>query len=227
MKKKILLFEPDELFRNTLLEQISLNKDFAVTEVSSFDDVQSQLVKSSFDLLIMGTDTEAYRLSSIGRFIKDAKITSVVLFMIDAETSKTLSFEGSKEKLNFIEKPFRIHHFNRTISTILAKISNLNDVTHKIGPFIFFPLKKIIMLDEKIKVELTGKEVDILKCLISSAGEAVDRDKLLKQVWNYSSDVTTHTLETHIYRLRQKLEADPSIPRLIISQAGGFSIRTL
>ena len=93
--------------------------------------------------------------------------------------------------------------------------------------FIFFPLKKIIMLGEKIKVELTGKEVDILKCLISSAGEAVDKDKLLKQVWNYSSDVTTHTLETHIYRLRQKLEADPSIPRLIISQAGGFSIRTV
>ena len=227
MKKKILLFEPDELFRNTLLEQISLNKDFAVTEVSSFDDVQSQLVKSSFDLLIMGTDTETYPLSSIGKFIKDAKITSVVLFMIDPETSESLSFEGSKEKHNYIEKPFRIHHFNKTISTILAKISNLNDVTHKIGPFIFFPLKKIIMLDEKIKVELTGKEVDILKCLISSAGEAVDRDKLLKQVWNYSSDVTTHTLETHIYRLRQKLEVDPSIPRLIISQGGGFSIRTL
>ena len=227
MKKKILLFEPDELFRNTLLEQISLNKDFAVTEVSSFDDVQYQLVKSSSDLLIMGTDTETYRLSSIGRFIKGAKITSVVLFMIEAETSEVSSFDESKEKHYFIEKPFRIHHFNKTISTILAKISNLNDVTHKIGPFIFFPLKKIIMLDEKIKVELTGKEVDILKCLISSAGEAVDRDKLLKQVWNYSSDVTTHTLETHIYRLRQKLEADPSIPRLIISQAGGFSIRKL
>ena len=116
---------------------------------------------------------------------------------------------------------------NKKISTIFAKISNLNDVTHKIGPFIFFPLKKVIMLDEKIKVELTGKEVDILKCLLSAAGEAVDKDKLLKQVWNYSSDVTTHTLETHIYRLRQKLEADTSIPRLIISQAGGFSIRTL
>ena len=227
MKKKILLLEPDDLFRNTLLEQISLNKDFDVTEVSCFDDVQYQLVKSSFDLLIMGTDTKTYRLSSIGRFIKGAKITSVVLFMIGAETSETLSFEGSKEKHNFIEKPFRIHYFNKTISTILAKISNLNDVTHKIGPFIFFPLKKIIILDEKIKVELTGKEVDILKCLISSAGEAVDRDKLLKQVWNYSSDVTTHTLETHIYRLRQKLELDPSIPRLIISQGGGFSIRTL
>ena len=83
------------------------------------------------------------------------------------------------------------------------------------------------MLDEKIKVELTEKEVDILKCLLSAGEEAVDRDKLLKQVWNYNSDVTTHTLETHIYRLRQKLEIDPSMPRLIVSKSGGFKIRSL
>ena len=68
MKKKILLFEPEELFRNTLLEQISLNKDFDVIEVSGFDDAQYQLEKSSFDLIIMGTDTKNYRISSIGRF---------------------------------------------------------------------------------------------------------------------------------------------------------------
>ena len=66
-----------------------------------------------------------------------------------------------------------------------------------------------------------------MKCLISSGEEGVDRDTLLKQVWNYSSDVTTHTLETHIYRLRQKLEIDPSIPRLIISKGGGFKILSL
>ena len=60
MKKKILLFEPDELLRNTLLEQISLNKDFEVTGVSSFEDVRNQLNKSTFDLIIMGTDRKAY-----------------------------------------------------------------------------------------------------------------------------------------------------------------------
>ena len=91
----------------------------------------------------------------------------------------------------------------------------------------FFPLKKIMMLGDKKKVDLTEKEVDILKCLIGSGKEIVDKDKLLKQVWNYSSDVTTHTLETHIYRLRQKLEIDSSIPRLIISEGGGFTIRSV
>ena len=224
MKKKILLFEPDGLLKNTLLDQVSLNKDFEINEVSDLKAIQYQLNKSSFDLIIMGTDKEAYSLCSIGKFIKEVKITNIILFMIEARTSETSSFIERTEKHYFIEKPFRINHLNKKISTILAKISNSHEVTYKIGPFIFLPLKRILMLGEKIKVELTEKEVAILKCLISSSGEAVDKDTLLKQVWNYSPNVTTHTLETHIYRLRQKLEIDASIPRLIISKDGGFKI---
>jgi len=224
MKKKILLFEPDGLLKNTLLDQVSLNKDFEISEASDLKAIQYQLKNSSFDLIIMGTDKEAYSLYSIGQFIKEAEISNIVLFMIDAQFSETSFFGESTEKHYFIERPFRIHHLNKKISTILAKISNSNEVTHEIGPFIFLPLKKILMLGRKIKVELTEKEVAILKCLISSGEEAVDRDTLLKQVWNYSPDVTTHTLETHIYRLRQKLEIDASIPRLIISKDGGFTI---
>jgi DNA-binding response OmpR family regulator len=224
MKKKIILFEPDGLLKYTLLDQISLNRDFEINEVSDLTDIQYLLKKSSFDLIIMDTNREAYSLSSIRRFIKEAEITNIVLFMIEAQISETSLFRKSTEKHYFIEKPFRIHHLNKKISTILAKISNSNEVTHEIGPFIFLPLKKLLMLGEKTKVELTEKEVAILKCLISSGEGAVDRETLLKQVWNYSPDVTTHTLETHIYRLRQKLEIDASIPRLIISKDGGFMI---
>ena len=224
MKKKIILFEPDGLLKNTLLEQISLNRDFEINEVSDLTDIQYLLKKSSFDLIIMGTNREAYSLSSIRQFFKKTEVSNIVLFMIEPQISEASFLGGSTKKHYFIERPFRIHHLNKKISTILAKISNSNEVTHEIGPFIFLPLKKILMLGEKTKVELTEKEVAILKCLISSGEEAVDRDTLLRQVWNYSPDVTTHTLETHIYRLRQKLEIDASIPRLIISKDGGFKI---
>ena len=227
MKKKILLFEPDDLLRNTLTDQLSPNKDLEIHGSGNFEDVQYQLRKSSFDLIIMGTDREAFCLCSIGRFIKEIKIKNRILFMIAPGTKGASSFKESKEKHYFIEKPFKIQHLNKKISIILAKISNSNEITHKIGPFMFFPQKKVIMLGDKTKVELTEKEVDILKCLIRSGEEIVDKDKLLKQVWNYSSDVTTHTLETHIYRLRQKLEIDSSIPRLIISKGGGFTIRAV
>ena len=227
MNKRILLFEPDGLLRKTLLEQILLHKEFHVAEASSFEDIKYQLTKSSFDLIIINTDREAYRLSSIVQFIKENEIANIVLFMTEPQISETSSFGESTEKHYFIERPFRIQYLNKKISTILAKISNSTEVTHKIGPFIFFPLKKIITLDDEAKIELTEKEVGILKCLISYGEEGVDRDTLLKQVWNYSSDVTTHTLETHIYRLRQKLEIDPSIPRLIISKGGGFKILSI
>ena len=226
MNKRILLFEPDGLLRKTLLEQILLNKEFHVAEASSFEDIKYQLTKSSFDLIIISTDREAYGLSSIRQFIEENEVTNIVLFMTEPQISETFSFEESKEKHYFIKRPFRIQYLNKKISTILAKISNSTEITHKIGPFIFFPLKKLIILDDETKIELTEKEVGILKSLTSSGEEAVDRDTLLKQVWNYSSDVTTHTLETHIYRLRQKLEIHPSIPRLIISEGGGFKIRS-
>ena len=227
MKKKILLFEPDTLLRNTLLEQLSLNKDLEINGSGNIEDVQYQLKKSSFDLIIMGTDRESFCLASIGSFIKETKIKNRVLFMIASGTRGASSIKKSKEKHYFIEQPFKIRHLSKKISIILAKISNSNEITHKIGPFIFYPLKKVIVLGDKTKVELTEKEVDILKCLINSGEEIVDKDKLLKQVWNYSSDITTHTLETHIYRLRQKLEIDSSITRLIISKGGGFTIRSV
>ena len=225
MKKRILLFEPNELIRNNLLEKITLKKNFEVVDTDSLENVELQLEKSNFELLIMGTNQGLYSLTSLRQFVEGAKITNLILFMVQAECVDD-SFSSDKlTKQHFIEKPFRIENFYKTIFTTLAKISNSKDMTHKIGPFTFFPSKKFIIFGDNKKIELTEKEVDILKCLISSGDKAVDRDELLKQVWNYSSDVTTHTLETHIYRLRQKLEIDSSIPRLIISQGGGFRIR--
>ena len=90
--------------------------------------------------------------------------------------------------------------------------------------FVFFPEKKVIKFNDQPDIELTEKEVGILKCLLSHGEEPVDRKKLLKQVWNYNPGVTTHTLETHIYRLRQKLEISPSAPRIIVSEGGGFKL---
>ena len=131
----------------------------------------------------------------------------------------------SSATVNFGFSPLDAYSFiNESTKFVLAKISGSSDVSYRIGPFVFFPEKKVIKFDDQTNIELTEKEVSILKCLLSHGEEPVDRKKLLKQVWNYNLDVTTHTLESHIYRLRQKLETDPSIPRLIISEGGGFKI---
>ena len=74
------------------------------------------------------------------------------------------------------------------------------------------------------KVRLTEKETAILKYLYRAEQKVITRDVLLEEVWGYNSGVTTHTLETHIYRLRQKIEKDPSNARLLVTESGGYKL---
>ena len=227
MKKKILFFEPNFELRTVLLDQIIINKDFDVIQSNSLEDVKSHIEQSPVDLLIMGEDVGPHSLSLLLKFIKEINFTNKILFIKDGDSGEISSFEGFTNSHHVIEKPFRIQFFIKKIDFVLAKISGSSDVSYRIGPFVFFPENKVIKFNDQHDIELTEKEVSILKCLLSHGEESVDREKLLKQVWNYNLGVTTHTLESHIYRLRQKLETDPSIPRLIISEGGGFKINQI
>ena len=227
MKKKILFFEPNAVLRTALLDQIILNKNFDVIQSKSLHDVESHIEQSPVDLLIMGEDGGTHSLSSIMEFVEKIGFTNKILFIKNGDSGEISSFEDFTNNHHVIEKPFRVQFFIKKIDFVLAKISGSSDVSYRIGPFVFFPEKKVIKFDDQTNIELTEKEVSILKCLLSNGEEPVDRKKLLKQVWNYNLDVTTHTLESHIYRLRQKLETDPSIPRLIISEGGGFKINQI
>ncbi len=224
MKKKILFFEPNTVLRTALLDQIIINKDFDVIESNSLDDVKLHIEQSPVDLLIIGEDGGSHSLPSIMEFIKEIYFTNKILFIKNGDSGEISSHEDFKNNHHIIEKPFRIQFFIKKIDFVLAKISGSSDVSYRIGPFVFFPENKVIKFNNQPDIELTEKEVSILKCLLSHGEEPVDREKLLKQVWNYNLGVTTHTLESHIYRIRQKLEIDPSIPRLIISEGGGFKI---
>ena len=73
-------------------------------------------------------------------------------------------------------------------------------------------------------MRLTEKETDILRYLYRAGQRPVSREKLLKEVWGYNAGVTTHTLETHIYRLRQKVDPDPLSPAILVTEAGGYKL---
>lgn len=93
----------------------------------------------------------------------------------------------------------------------------------RIGPWRFDPVARLMEDGAGRKVRLTDKEVAIIEHL-RQAGGVVGREALLAEVWGYSSAVTTHTLETHIYRLRRKIEADPSHATLLTTEAGGYRL---
>ncbi len=82
----------------------------------------------------------------------------------------------------------------------------------------------LIHNETKKKIDLTALETSILKYLYRSGANVVGRDILLEEVWGYSAGVTTHTLETHVYRLRQKIESDPFDPKILITKPGGYQL---
>jgi DNA-binding response OmpR family regulator len=98
------------------------------------------------------------------------------------------------------------------------------DVVFAIGPYSFQPASKLLETADGAKVRLTDKETSILKYLYRQGPRTITRDVLLKEVWGYNNRVTTHTLETHIYRLRQKIERDPSHARLLVTDDGGYRL---
>ena len=73
-------------------------------------------------------------------------------------------------------------------------------------------------------ITLTEKEVEILLYLHQQGGTVVSKEELLDAVWNYAKTVETHTLETHIYRLRQKIEDDPSQPKYLKTEEKGYRL---
>jgi DNA-binding response OmpR family regulator len=99
------------------------------------------------------------------------------------------------------------------------------DAYFRIGPYEFRPSAKVLVDDKGKKIRLTEKETSILKYLYRAGEKPVSREELLTEVWGYNAGVTTHTLETHVYRLRQKIEPEPGNASILLTQAGGYRLQ--
>ncbi len=98
-------------------------------------------------------------------------------------------------------------------------------ITRELGPYSFDPgAKRLVERAGARTIRLTEKEVAMLDLLWHAAGRVVPRAALLAQVWGYQSGISTHTLETHVYRLRRKIERDPARAELLITELGGYRL---
>jgi DNA-binding response OmpR family regulator len=80
------------------------------------------------------------------------------------------------------------------------------------------------MINDSIEIRLTDKETEMISYLYFSNSEVVCRDELLHAIWGYNPEVNTHTLETHVYRLRQKIEKNPSKAEIIVTEDSGYRL---
>ena len=151
------------------------------------------------------------------------KMPVIMLTGADAEQDVVEGLDAGAN--DYVAKPFRLGELLARLRAQLRVFDTSEDAVFAVGPYVFRPAAKLLLEPARNrKIRLTDKEVGILKFLYRAAGKPVPRHTLLNEVWGYSSGVTTHTLETHIYRLRQKIEADPSRTRLLLTVAGGYSL---
>lgn len=126
-----------------------------------------------------------------------------------------------------IKKPLRFVQLIAHIRFYIERQLNYDFAPFEIGPYQCMPSSKELIDQQGTHIKLTEKETDILCYLYSAKSQVVTREKLLSEVWGYNSHVTTHTLETHMYRLRKKIELDPSHAEYLITEAGGYKLNLM
>ena len=161
---------------------------------------------------------EAVKLMRKGGF----KAPIIMLTGHDTESDTILGLEAGAN--DYVAKPFKFAVLLARIRAHLRQHEQTDDAVFSIGRYSFRPSAKLMVDEKGAKVRLTEKETAILKYLYRAGDKSVSRDVLLHEVWGYNSGVTTHTLETHIYRLRQKIERDPSNAELLVTEAGGYKL---
>lgn len=222
--RTILLVDDDEDLRDALTEQLSLYEEFEVSsEASATKGVQAAR-NNHVDLLVMDVGLpdmdgrEAVKLLRKGGF----RAPIIMLTGHDTDSDTILGLEAGAN--DYVTKPFRFAVLLARIRAQLRTHEQSEDAVFSVGPYTFKPAQKMLLEENGQKIRLTEKETAIMKYLYRAEEKIIGRDELLEQVWGYNSGVTTHTLETHIYRLRQKIEKDPSNARLLVTEGGGYKL---
>ena len=123
-----------------------------------------------------------------------------------------------------VAKPIRVPELLARLHAVLAVFEASPEAAIPLQGYAFHPASKLLEDSTGQRIRLTEKEAAILLYLHRAGNRAVPRAELLGEVWGYSSAVTTHTLETHIYRLRRKIEPDPQVSRLLLTDEGGYRL---
>ncbi|MEM9277526.1 MAG: response regulator transcription factor [Pseudomonadota bacterium] len=222
--RNILLVDDDDDLREALVEQLALYDEFAViTEASATKGVATARAEH-VDLLIMDVGLpdmdgrEAVKVLRKGGF----KAPIIMLTGHDTDSDTILGLEAGAN--DYVTKPFRFAVLLARMRAQLRTHEQSEDAVFSVGHYTFRPSQKLLTEEDGTKVRLTEKETAIMKYLYRAEQKVIGRDELLEQVWGYNSGVTTHTLETHIYRLRQKIERDPSNARLLVTEGGGYKL---
>jgi DNA-binding response OmpR family regulator len=226
-KRPILVVDDDVALRVTLAEQFAAEQRFAISTAATLDAADAAINDKGarVDAVILDVglpDGNGCDFCAVLRR-EGHKMPIILLTGLNAEEDVVRGLEAGAN--DYVTKPFRFSELFARLRTQLRIFDETADAAFTIGPYIFRPTARTLQdstTDRRSR--LTDKEAAILKYLYRADAKPVAREILMEQVWGYESGVTDHALETHIYRLRQKMEPDPTNPALLLTEGRGYRL---
>ena len=224
IRRRIFLVDDDADLRKTLMDQLMHYREFELLEAATGNDAIRMVRDTHVDLMLLDVGLPDMDGREAVKILRRDGFKSPIILLTghDSDSDEILGLESGAN--DYVTKPFRFSVLLARIRAALRQHDQSEDVVFTIGPYSFQPANKLLEAQDGGKVRLTDKETSILKYLYRQGPKTITRDVLLKEVWGYNNRVTTHTLETHIYRLRQKIERDPSNARLLVTEEGGYRL---
>ena len=221
---RILVVEDDELLSDALCEQFALHKEFEITLAQTAAAALELVLRAKFDLILLSVSLPDQDGRETCKILRRQKVLAPIIMLADAASGADAILELDASANDYVTKPFRFGVLLARIRAHLRQFETSDAAILKFGPYEFQPSAKQLTTQTGDKIRLTEKEATILKFLYRASAGTVSRDTLLHEIWGYNALITTHTLETHIYRLRQKIEADPSNAKLLVTEEGGYRL---
>jgi len=212
-----LLIVGDADLRLALGEQFARVAAIAVVEAEAAHEALARIESGSPDVLLIADDIEAPGAATLLKMARAAGFNGPAILLARREAATHEGFDGS------MRRPLR---FAGLMAMIRAKIAPTAAAGATLGDHLFCETTQTLMGPDGVRRLLTEKETAILARLARARGGVVARDVLLREIWGYSPAVDTHTLETHIHRLRRKLEDASGRPKLLLSAPSGYRLTT-
>ena len=222
--RTILLVDDDNELRDSLSDQLALHDEFEIQTAGTAAQGIEVAKKERLDLIILDVGLPDMDGREAVKLLRKSGFKAPVIMLTghDTDSDTILGLEAGAN--DYVTKPFKFAVLLARIRAQLRQHEQSEDAIFAVGPYTFKPSQKLLTDARGGKIRLTEKESAIIKYLYRAEGKVVTRDTLLEEVWGYNSGVTTHTLETHVYRLRQKIERDPSNAQILVTESGGYKL---
>ncbi len=224
-RTKVLIVDDDAEMRRTLAEQLELHEEFEILQADSGADALDRITREHVDMVLLDVGLPDMDGREVCRLIRRRGIQVPVIILTgkDGDADAILGLDSGAN--DYVIKPFHMGVLLARIRAQLRQHEHSENAAFTIGPYTFRPTaRRLVHNKTRKEVSLSDKENAILKQLYRAGDTVVGCETLYSEIWDHNQTLATHTLQTHIYRLRQKIEEDPSKPAILISELGGYRI---